>query len=65
MKRPQDSDVDLLVEFEQGACVGLFEFARLWRFLSELTGRNVDLVTRRGLHRELRDDILNEAIRAA
>jgi predicted nucleotidyltransferase len=65
MKRPQDSDVDLLVESEQGACVGLFEFAGLRRFLSELTGRNVDLVTRRGLHRELRDDILNEAIRAA
>jgi hypothetical protein len=30
------SDVDILVEFEPSAKIGLFQFARLQRFLSEL-----------------------------
>lgn len=59
----EDSDVDLLVDFERP--VGLFEFLRLRRFLSDLVGRPVDLVTRAALKPQLRDRILAEAIRAA
>jgi len=59
------SDIDLLVEFQPGATIGLFEFARLRRLLSELLGRQVDLVTPDALHKELKDEILREAIRAA
>ncbi len=59
------SDIDILVEFEPGARIGLFAFARLQRRLSELLQKKVDLVTRDGLHRALRDRILKEAVRAA
>jgi hypothetical protein len=57
------SDVDLLVELYDP--VGLFAFARLRRRLSEILGREVDLVTRGALRKEMRERILKEAIRAA
>jgi uncharacterized protein len=59
------SDIDILVEFEPGARIGLFEFARLQKRLSEAFGRPVDLVTPDALHRSLRKQILSEAILAA
>jgi uncharacterized protein len=57
------SDIDLLVDFERP--IGLFEFARLKIYLEELLGRKVDLVTPEALRKELRENILQEAIRAA
>ena len=39
----QMSDVDILVEFEPDARIGLFEFSRLQRMLSGLLGCEVDL----------------------
>lgn len=59
------SDVDLLVEFEPSAHIGMFEFSRLRRMLSQLLGCNVDLATPDALHKGMKDDILREAIRAA
>ncbi len=59
-----DSDVDILVEFEPGARVGLFHCARLQRFLRETLGREVDLATPKALHKALPKDILKEAVRA-
>ncbi len=59
------SDVDLLVEFEAGAHIGLFDFVRLRRLLAEILGCEVDLVTRDALHPAMKDSILEEAIRAA
>ena len=56
-----DSDVDILVEFEPGARIGLFEFVRLKNALSEQLGVPVDLVTPDALHPALREDILQEA----
>jgi len=60
-----DSDVDLLVEFESTANIGLFEFSRLRHELSQLLGCDVDLTTQNALHRNLKARILKEAIRAA
>ena len=60
-----DSDVDILVEFQPNAKIGLFQFARLQRFLSELLECNVDLATPDALHKHLKEDILKEAIHAA
>jgi predicted nucleotidyltransferase len=57
------SDVDILVDFEKP--VGLFEYARLKMYLERVLGREVDLVTPEALRKELREDILREAIRAA
>ena len=56
------SDVDILVEFESGAPVGLFEFISLKESLSELLGEPVDLATPEALHPALKDEILGEAL---
>ena len=59
------SDVDLLVEFESSAHIGMFEFSRLRRELSLLLGCDVDLATPDALHKSMKKDILKEAISAA
>jgi predicted nucleotidyltransferase len=42
----EDSDVDLLVKFDPGANIGLFELDRVQRDLEIRFGRKVDLVTK-------------------
>ena len=59
------SDVDVLVEFDKDARVGLFELVRLRTYLSEILKANADLVTPEALHPMPRDDIMREAVRAA
>ena len=61
----EQSDLDILVEFEAGAQIGLFEFARLRRQLCELLGREVDLVTPDAIRPEMKDQILREAVHAS
>jgi predicted nucleotidyltransferase len=56
----EQSDVDVLVEFEPGARIGLRFFA-LERELSDLLGRKVDLNTAGFLSKYFRDDVLAEA----
>ncbi len=56
-----DSDVDVLVEFEPGASVGLIRMASMEIDLSEIVGRKVDLRTPRDLSRYFRDRVLSEA----
>lgn len=56
-----ESDVDLLVAFEPGAPVGLFDFVRIKFELSDLLGRQVDLVSEKGLSKYIRDEVLAEA----
>jgi uncharacterized protein len=58
--RPE-SDVDLLVEFEPGARVGLIGLASIQLELSELLGRTVDLRTPGELSRYFRQRVLDEA----
>lgn len=55
-----DSDLDLLVEFEESP--GLFEFIRLQRTLTQLLGVKVDLVMKEALRPRLREQVLREAI---
>jgi uncharacterized protein len=55
------SDIDLLVEFEAQACIGLIEYARTRLELQDLLGREIDLVTKNSLRPELRDSILATA----
>src|SRR5512136_3109447 len=56
-----DSDVDVLVEFEEGHVPGFFGMARLERELSALLGRTVDLRTPEDLSRYFRQDVLDQA----
>jgi predicted nucleotidyltransferase len=58
-----DSDVDLLVDFDDS--FGLLKLARVQVFLERALGRNVDLVPRRLLRPELRAQILAEVLDAA
>ena len=57
-----ESDVDLLVEFQ--STVGLFTFVRLQRYLETILGCKVDLGTPDSLKDDLREVVLQEAIRA-
>ena len=61
----ETSDVDLLVEFDPDAQIGLFEFSRLQRMLSGMLGCEVDLATPDALHKALKRRIMEEAVRAA
>jgi predicted nucleotidyltransferase len=57
-----DSDVDVLVEFEPGARVGLFELYDMEQELSRiLGGRKVDVNTAKSLSKYFRDEVLQEA----
>ena len=56
-----ESDVDVLVEFDPGAVVGLIGFAGMENELSELIGRKVDLNTPGFLSPYFRDEVLQEA----
>ncbi len=60
-----DSDLDFLVTFRPAADWSLFDHVRMKRELEGLTGRHVDLMTRRALERSpnqlLRDEILSSA----
>ena len=55
-----DSDVDVLVEFDEGHEPG-FAFFDVQDELSDLLGRKVDLHTPGFLSRYFRDDVLKEA----
>ena len=57
-----DSDIDVLVEFEEGHTPGFFKLYEFEQKLSEiLDGRKVDLVTYRALNRHLKSRVLAEA----
>lgn len=58
-----DSDFDLLVEFLPGAEPGLLDHAGLMLDLSELLGRKVDLVSKKGLKPQIRDAVMHDARR--
>lgn len=55
-----DSDLDFLVEFEEGR--SLLDVTALWQDLEELLGRKVDIVEPEGLHWYIRDTVLREAL---
>ena len=58
----QESDIDILVEFDPDHIPGLFGVARMERELSTLLGgRKVDLRTREDLSRYFRQQVMQEA----
>jgi len=56
-----DSDVDVLIEFEPGATVGLLRLSGMELELCDLLGREVDLRTPGDLSRYFRDEVLEGA----
>lgn len=57
----QDSDVDMLVEFDPAAKVSLFDLGGMLMELQATLGREVDLRTPRDLSRHFRDDVVRSA----
>jgi len=56
-----DSDIDLLVEFEQDLTPGLFSIVRMEMELAEMLGRKVDLRTPEDLSQYFRDEVIRNA----
>lgn len=56
-----DSDIDVLVEFEQGYSIGLIKMAQMESELSALLGRKADLRTPNDLSRYFRNRVLADA----
>jgi hypothetical protein len=57
-----DSDVDLLIEFEPEQRIGYLRMAAIERELSEIIGRKADLRTAAELSRYFREDVLRDAV---
>jgi len=56
------SDVDLFIDYEKGK-LGLFELMEVKEIAASILGVQVDLTTRDGLHRLLRPQIEDAALR--
>ncbi|MHC4121399.1 MAG: nucleotidyltransferase family protein [Planctomycetota bacterium] len=56
-----DSDIDLLVEFEEGHTPGLFSIVKMEMELADALGRKVDLRTPEDLSRYFRDEVIRNA----
>ena len=54
------SDIDILVEFEKP--VGLLTVSSLENCLSDLLGIKADVVRKRNIRKELKENILNEVV---
>ncbi|MEE8390664.1 MAG: nucleotidyltransferase domain-containing protein [Anaerolineae bacterium] len=54
-----DSDVDLLVEFEPGARVGLITLAGMEIELTRILGRKAEMHTVKGLNPHFREEVLD------
>ena len=59
-----DSDIDVLVELDRDRPLGIFEYARLKLYISEILNGAGDVVNRRTLKPLLRDSILRDAVHA-
>ena len=60
-KLQPDSDINLLVEFEQNLTPGLFSIVKMEMELAEMLGRKVDLRTPEDLSQYFRDEVMRNA----
>lgn len=59
----QASDIDLIVDYDPLSAFNLIDLSAVRRHLSTRLGVKVDVVTRNGIHRRIRERILGEAVR--
>ena len=57
----ETSDIDVLVDFEEGA--DLFDWVGLALYLEEIFGCPVDVVPRRALRPEIREAVLEQVVK--
>jgi len=58
----EKSDIDILVTYKKTP--GIFGFLELKEYLEEILGCSVDLVTKKALKEQLRDQIIQESVHA-
>jgi predicted nucleotidyltransferase len=58
----EDSDVDLFFDYERGK-LGLFELMEVKEYAASILGRKADIMTRDSLHKTLRRQIEETAVR--
>ena len=58
----QASDIDLIVDYDPHSTFNLIDLSAIRRRLSTRLGVNVDVVTRNGIHRRIRERVLGEAV---
>jgi predicted nucleotidyltransferase len=58
------SDLDILIELDPNARIGIFEYVGIKRFIAELFPDPVDVVDRRGLKPHVRPSAESDAIYA-
>ncbi|WP_292376055.1 nucleotidyltransferase family protein [Methanosarcina sp. UBA411] len=56
----EESDIDVLVRFEEGAT--LLHFTGLGYYLEDLFGVPIDVVSERALYPMMKDDVLKELV---
>lgn len=57
-----ESDLDLIVEF--GPDADLITYIGLWQFLEDVFKTKVDLVTKKGLRTEMRENVMRDIVLA-
>lgn len=57
-----ESDVDILVEFDEGKLPGLFGFIGLQHKLEDVLGKKVDLLTFQSINPLLKDHIMKDEV---
>ncbi|MDV3002462.1 MAG: hypothetical protein N5P05_004117 (plasmid) [Chroococcopsis gigantea SAG 12.99] len=61
-EQTEDSDLDILVEFEPNAQFGLFTFCKLENYMTEIAGVKVDLVMKDNLKPKIGQEILSQVV---
>lgn len=59
-EQKKKSDIDILVEYDEGDIPDLLKFVETERYLQRLLGRKVDLVRKDGIRPELKNIIMGE-----
>jgi uncharacterized protein len=60
----EDSDIDLFFDYEKGK-LGLFELMDVKEYAASILGRKADIMTRDSLHKTLRQQIEENAVRGS
>lgn len=64
LEAKEDSDLDILVEFEEDAELGILKFIEIEEYLSDLFGLKVDLVEKSAMKSMIGIQIMNEVVYA-
>ena len=58
----ESSDIDILLDFEEGRSVSIYDYAEIKEMISSLYHGRADVVTRAGLKKALRERVEQEAV---